>query len=74
MSHNPLSYLKNLCENVKNNAYLSRFSHVDFDTLGEVEKNQVEETIYAMMKKFKTTPIEIANWMPKSRYDIIEQK
>lgn len=74
VSHNPLSNLENLCENIKNNASLSSFSHVDFEKLGKVDKNQVEEALYAMMSKFKTTPLEFANSIPKSLYDIVEQK
>lgn len=74
MSHNSLLDLENLCKNVKNSSELSRFTHVDFDNFGKVEKNQVEEAIYAMMEKFRTTPLEIANLMPKSLYDIVEQK
>ena len=73
MSHNPLLDLENLCKNVKNNADLSRFSHVDFDKLGKVEKNQVEEAIYAMMEKFKTNPLEFSNSMSKSQYEIVDQ-
>lgn len=74
VSHNPLSDLENLCENVKNSTNLLEFTHVDFDNLGKVEKNQVEEAIYTMMEKFKSTSLEIANSMPKILYDRVEQK
>lgn len=74
VSHNPSSNLDNLCENVKNNADLSRFSHIDFDNLGKFEKNQVEEEIYTMMEIFKKAPLEITNSMPKSLYERVEQK
>ena len=74
VSHNPLSNFENLYENVKNNAYLLGFSHVYFDKLGKVEKNQVEEALYAMMSKFKATTLEFSNSVPKSLYDIVEQK
>ena len=74
MSHNPLSDLENLYENVKNNFYLSKFSHVDFDKLCKVVKNKVEEALYVMMEKFKTTQLEFSNSMPKTLYDIIEKK
>lgn len=66
VSHNPLSDLENLCKNIKNSVDLLGFTHVDFGNLGKIEKNQVEEAIYAMMEKFKTTPLKIANSMPKS--------
>ena len=74
LSHNPLSDLENLCENIKNSADLSGFSHVDFDNLGKVENNQVEEAIYAMMEIFKKTPLEIVNSMPRSLYERVEKK
>ena len=72
VSHNPLSDLENLYKNVKNSGDLLGFSHIDFDNLGRVEKNQVEGGIYSMMEKFKTTPLEIANSMLKSLYDRVE--
>ena len=49
VSHNPSSDIDNLCENVKNNAYLSSFAHVVFDKLGKINQNKVEESIYKMM-------------------------
>ena len=72
VSHNPLSDLENLCENVKNGADLLGFRHVNFDNLGKEEKNKVEESLYAMMSKFKTTPLEFSNSVPKSLYDLVE--
>ena len=74
LSHNPLLDLENLCENVNNNVDLSGFSRVEFDKLGKVEKNQVEEALYAMMSKFKTTPLEFSNSIHKNLYDIVEKK
>ena len=57
VSHNTLSDLENLCENIKNSADLSSFGHVNFDNLGKEEKKQVEEALYAIISKFKTTPL-----------------
>ena len=74
VSHNTLSNLKNLCKNVKNNTDLSGFSHVNFDNLGKEKKIKVEESLYEMMSKFKTTPLEFSNSIPKSLYDLVEQK
>ena len=34
----------------------------------------VEESIYTMMAKFKTTPLELGNSIPKDLYSIIENK
>ena len=74
MSHSPSSNLDNLCENIRNNVNLSGFSHIEFDNLKNIKKNQVEEAIYAMMDTLKKTPLEIANSIPKSLYDRVEKK
>ena len=34
----------------------------------------VEDSIYTMMAKFKTTPLELYNTMPKEIYSIVENK
>ena len=34
----------------------------------------VEESIYTMMAKFKNTPLELDNTMPKELYSIVENK
>jgi len=72
VSHNSSLDLENLCENVKNSVDLSVFSHIDFGNLGKVEKNHLEEAIYAMMEKFKKFPLEIANSMPEILYERVE--
>ena len=74
VSHTPLSDLENICENVRNNANLSGLKNIDFEKLGREEKNLVEEVVYAMMSKFKNTPLEFDNTIPKGLYDIVEQK
>ena len=74
VSHNTLSDHENLCATIKRNADLSSLKHIDFDKLGREEKNQVEEALYAMMSKFKNTPLEFSNTIPKGLYDIVEQK
>ena len=66
--------LRTLCENVKNNANLYGFRHIDIDKQGKEEENQVEEAFYAMMSNFKYTTLEFPNLIPKSLYDIIEKK
>ena len=68
--------MDNLCENIKNNVDLSGFTHVEFDTLGKIDMNKLEESIYAMDKltTFKMTPIDIANSLPKCLYDRVEQR
>lgn len=71
VSHNP-SDLDNLCENIKSNVDLSGFAHIDFDKIKKIEQNTIEEAIYVMMAIFKSTPIEIANSLPKSMYNRVE--
>ena len=74
VSHCPSSDLDNICESIRNNADLSSLAHIKFDKLGNVEMNQVEDSIYDMMETFKKTPIEIANSLPKELSDRVEQK
>ena len=74
VSHSPSSNLDNLCENSRKNANVSRFSHTEFDNLGKIEKNQVEEVVYAIMEIFKITPLELSNSIPKSLYYRVEKK
>lgn len=74
VSYNPSSDLDNLCENIRNIVDLLGFSHIEFDNLGKIEKNQVKEVVYAMMAILKKTPLELANSIPKSLYDRVEQK
>lgn len=62
-----------MCD-IKANANFLGFTHVDFDKLGSVEKNNIEEAIYYMMVTFKTTPLEIANSLPKRLYERVEKK
>lgn len=47
---------------------------VDFGKLSREEQNMVEESIYTMMSKFKTTPLELDKSIPKDLYSIIENK
>ena len=74
VSHSPSSNLDNLCENIKTNADLSGFTHGEFDKLGKIEMNKVEEYVYAMMETFKKTPIKISNSLPQSLYDRVEKR
>ena len=74
VSHSPSFDLDNLCENIKTNVYLSGFSRIEFDKLGKLEMDKVEELVYAMMETFKKTPIEIANSLPKNLYDRVEME
>ena len=74
VSHKPQYDLENICENVRNNVDLFGLKNIDFEKLKREGKNQVEEALYAMMSKFKNTPLEFSNTIPKILYDIVEQK
>ena len=53
---------------------MSKLKNIEFGKLTKEEQNKVEESIYAMMEKFKTTPLELDNTMPKELYSLIENK
>ena len=72
ISHTPKSNLENIFHNVENNANLIGLKSINFEKLGREEENQVEESIYAMMSKFKNTPLKLDNTIPKELYTIVE--
>ena len=72
--HASKSDLEKNCDNVKDNVDLTGLKNIDFGKLSREEKNMIEESMYAMMEKFKTTPLEFSNVVPKSLYDIVEKK
>ena len=69
--YNPSSNIENLCDNIKKNADLLGFQHVNFDKLGSGDKNNIEEAIYDMMTTFKTTTLDIFHSIPKILYEIV---
>ena len=74
VSHALKSYLENICDNVKDNADLSGLKSIEFNKLSREEKNMVEESVYTMMAKFKTTPLELDNSIPKYLYSVNKNK
>ena len=74
VSHTPKSDLEIICENVKDNADLSDLKGIEFNKFSREQKNMVEESISTMMEKFKTTPLELDNTMPKELCSIVENK
>ena len=68
------SKLENVCNNIRDNADLTGLKTIDFNKFSREEQNIVEESIYTMMAKFKTTPLELENTMPKELSSIIENK
>ena len=74
VSHTPKSNLEIICDNIKDNADLSNLKGIEFNKLSREQKNMVEESIYTMMDKFKATPLELDNTMPKELYSIVENK
>ena len=53
---------------------MTRLKNINFGKLAKEEKNKVEESIYAMMEKFKNTSLELDNSMPKELYTLVENK
>ena len=74
VSHTLKSNLENICENVRNNADLTILKNIDFGKLGREEQNLIEESIHAMMSKFKNTPLELDNEIPKDLCTIFENR
>lgn len=71
--NNLSSDIDNLCENIKTNANLSGFTHVDFDKQGSVDKKKVDEAKYDMKTTFKTTLVEISKSLPKILNERVKQ-
>ena len=65
VNHPPKSEVDIICDNIKDNANLSKLRNINFSKLSKEEKNKIEESIYEMMEKFKKTPLELDNSMPK---------
>ena len=74
VSHTPKFDLENICDNVKDNADLLGLKGIKFNKLSREQQNMVEESIYTMMAKFKNTPLELDNTMPKELYSIVDNK
>ena len=74
VSHASKSDLENICDNIKDDVDLSGLKGIECNKLSRDEKNMVEEFVYIMMAKFKTTPLELDNSIPKDLYSIIENK
>ena len=72
--HAPKSNLENICNNVRDNVDLTGLKNIEFVKIGKEEKNMLEESVYAMMEKFKNTPLGLDNTMPKELYTIVENK
>ena len=53
---------------------MSRLKDINFDELSREEKISIEESIYGMMVKFKLTPLELDNTMPKELSSLVENK
>ena len=68
ISHPPKSKVDKICNNVRNHADIFELKSINFGQLTKEEKNMVEDSIYSMMAKFKTTPLELDNTMPKELY------
>ena len=74
ISHPTKSKVDILCDNIKDSADLSKLKDINFGKLSKEGKNRIEESIYEMMEKFKKTPLELDNSMPKELNSLIENK
>ena len=74
VSYAPKSDLENICDNVRDNADLTRLKKFDCGKLGREDHNMLEESVYSMIEKFKNNPLELDNTMPKELYTIVENK
>ena len=53
---------------------MSKLRDINFGQLSKEEQNRIEESIYEMMEKFKKTPLELDNSIPKELNSLIENK
>ena len=72
VSHPPKFEVDILCDNIKDNANLSKLKNINCGKLSKKEKNKIEESIYEMMEKFKKNPLELDNSMHKDLNSLIE--
>ena len=74
VSNPPKSKVDIICSNIVENANMSKPRDISFDKLSKDEQSRIEESIYEMMVKFKKTPLELDNSMPKELNSLIENK
>ncbi len=74
VSHSTTSKLESVCNNIRDNVDLTSLKTIEFNELSKEQKNIEEESIYTMMAKFKTTPLELDNSIPKELSSIVENK
>ena len=72
VSHAPKFDIQKICDNVRDNVDLTGLKNIDFNKLSREDQNKVEESVYAMMTKFKNTSLEFDNTIPKDLYSIVE--
>lgn len=73
-SHAPKSNIDNICENIRDNADLTGLKTIELNKLNREDQNKIEESVYAMMAKFKNNPLEFDTTMPKDLCSVVENK
>lgn len=68
------SKLENVCNNIRDYADFSGLTTIEFNELSKEKQRTIEESIYTMMEKFKTTPLELDDSIPKELSSLIENK
>lgn len=74
MVNHKKSLIDNICDDIEKNADLTKLKDIEFIKLAKEEQNKVENSIYSMIIKFKITPLELDNSIPKELYSLIENK
>ena len=71
--HAPQTTIEKLCTKIRKDL-LKGLKNLNFSKLTKVEKNKLEESVYAMMADYKHTPLEVDETMSKELYKIVEDK
>ena len=70
VSHAPKFVLENSYDNLRDHVDLT-LKNIEFGKIHREDQNMLEESVYAMMEKFKNTPLELDDTMPKELYTIV---
>lgn len=63
-----------VCENIRNLAGISWFKHIKYDSLDKANKENIEQEMLDMMKKFKHTPIGLGKGILEELYNKMDSK
>ena len=72
--HSTSSKLESICNNIRDNVDFSGLKTIEFNKLSNEQQSTMEESIYTMMEKYKTTPLELDDSIPKELSSLIDNK